>query len=391
MATTTKTYYDLLGVPKNASQDEIRKAYLKLARKYHPDKTGGDKAAEEKLKEINNAYDTLKNPDKRKQYDQMMFEGPVGGAFRGFGGQGFTGTSGRPGREGFEGFGGPEGFDFSDLFSGIFGGATAETQAGPQPGEDLEAAVTVSLEEIATGTTKFIRVRHRTPCRTCHGTGAAPGSRLQTCPQCKGTGRISQGGGARFIISQQCPRCGGTGRIVTTPCPSCGGSGWTDETHTVSVRIPEGVRSGARLRLAGQGHAGEPGAPSGDLYVVVKERKDPLFEREGNNLICEAPVTFMDAALGGTVRVPTLTGQAELHIPPGTQSGNTFRLRGLGLPQMRSTKRGDLLVRVQVETPTKVSDEERRLIQNLREKAAPASYPKRHAFNEMLERRAKRR
>ncbi len=371
---TRQDYYEILGVSKDASKEEIRRAYLELARKYHPDKTGGDKAAEEKLKEINAAYDTLKNPEKRKEYDAMQ-------ASPFWGGPGFQGNA----QEGYgagEGFG----FDFSlgDLFGDLFGRGGKARPAGPRRGQDIEVRLDVSLFDVVDGVKKTVRVPRRAACGTCKGTGAAPGTKPETCPQCHGSGQATQGGGAHVFVSQSCPKCHGTGQVIAKLCAACKGAGQTTESRTVTVTIPAGADTGTRLRLAGQGNAGEAGAPSGDLFVVVNVLKDAFFERSGNDVVCEAPITFAQAALGDTIRVPTLKGQADLRVPAGTQSGQVLRLRGLGLPAFRGRGKGDQLVRVQVEVPTRLSREAEEVVRRLKEIEEPGAYPRRRSFLERL-------
>jgi len=318
----TKDFYDILGVSRQASQDEIRKAYLKLAHKYHPDKTGGDKAAEEKLKEINEAYDTLKNPDKRSQYDRF---GHVGAGF----GQGFGGSSGFGGF-GF-GFENASGFDtpFEDFFDVLFGrsaGRNRRRSPAARPGNDLERRVTISLKEAATGVTRSIRFARMEKCSDCKGTGAAPGSQRRTCPECHGTGQVRRAQGF-FSITQTCRRCGGRGWIIDEPCSRCGGSGRVQSQRELSVDIPAGVDTGSRLRVPGEGEPGANDGPRGDLYIFIEVESDDFFVREGNDLICEVPVSFPHATLGTTVRVPSLQGGAEVKIPPGTQSRNSRHSR----------------------------------------------------------------
>ncbi|MFP4502876.1 MAG: molecular chaperone DnaJ [Candidatus Hydrogenedentota bacterium] len=375
-AAAQKNYYDILGVSKNASKDEIRKAYLALAKKNHPDKTGGDKEAEERLKEINAAYDVLKNDEKRKQYDAEL-ENPFAGG--GGGGSGFSG--------GFSG-GGPQGFGFTfgggqggesfgfgggldDLFEGLFGGgATAGARTHrprtAHPGNDLKITLDISLREAATGTKKTVRLNRQSLCPGCKGTGGDGGAQAETCPECQGSGRVQRSQGAVYM-AQACPRCRGEGRVVSNPCGTCGGTGHVRQPQTVTVTIPAGADTGTRLRLQGQGDAGEQGAPPGDLYATVRVQPDPVFTREGDNLRCEAPIRFTQAALGGTAHVPTLTGKAALKIPAGTQSGKTFRLRGQGMPSMQSGKKGDLLVTVRVQVPASLTKEQRDLIKKLDE------------------------
>ena len=381
--TATRDYYELLGVSPEASQDEIRKAYLKLAKKYHPDKTGGDKAAEEKLKAINEAYDTLKNAERRKEYDAMRAS-PFGGA-----GGPYASGAGGPGFD-FHGFGGgPGGFtaDLGDIFGGlgsIFGArAQRPRRQGPVPGNDVEGRLTITLLEAATGVSKSIRVPYTAACSSCGGSGAKAGTQPQPCKACGGTGQVSRGGGA-FFISQTCPHCRGEGTTIGSPCESCHGSGVTKGSRTVTVSIPAGVDTDTRLRLAGQGDAGVRGGPNGDLYVVVTVKPDEIFERDGRDITCEVPVTFAEAALGATLRVPTLTGKADLKIPEGTQSGQSFRLRAMGLPRIHGTGKGDQIVRVVVEVPKRLTREQREIVKRLKALDDPAMYPKRRAFERRL-------
>ncbi|MDP2324877.1 MAG: DnaJ C-terminal domain-containing protein, partial [Gammaproteobacteria bacterium] len=308
----TETFYDKLGVAKNASQEDLRKAWLGLARKYHPDKTGGDTAAENKLKALNEAYDTLKRPEKRRQYDETL-AAP-------FQGSAPPGAGAAQGRAPFNGSGNGENFEFSgdyaDVFADLFRQHTQGRQRGPQPGRDLETEVSLSLKDSATGTRKSFRLPSMVPCEACAGTGAAQGTSAQTCPQCHGSGHISAGRGSLFEMSQACPRCRGRGSIIPTPCPTCEGSGARTEMRTVSIAIPAGIKSGARLRLAGQGEPGETGAPNGDLMVVITVKDDALFKRKRNDLLCDVPITFTQAVLGDDIEVPTLNGKVRLNIPP---------------------------------------------------------------------------
>ena len=361
-ATQQKNLYDILGVPKGASKDAIRKAYLKLAKQYHPDKTGGDKAAEERLKEINAAYDILKNDEKRRQYDAML-DNPWGTS---------GGTAGRGGGEGFssDGFSfsfGGEGFGFEDIFGSLFGGSARRGAGRPRhttrPGRDLEIALDITLREAAAGARKTVRINRHAACKHCRGTGAEGGAQPETCPGCQGSGQVRQGNGAVFM-ARTCPNCDGTGQVVTHPCTACRGSGTVREPHTVTVSIPAGAANGMRLRLQGQGDAGGAGAAPGDLYVVVRVKDDPVFRRDGDDLHCEAAVPFTRAALGGTVRVPTLHGRADLEIPAGTQSGHVFRLRGQGMPRLKGGQ-GDLLVTVRVTVPARLTPAQRELIEKL--------------------------
>jgi len=380
-----KNFYEILGVSQKATAEEIRSAYLKLAHKYHPDKTGGDKAAEEKLKAINEAYHTLKNPENRKQYDQEL-QGPREFRFeRGFeGAQGFGGAGGfRPEDMAGAGFGG-----FEDLLGSIFGGVGGRARrAGPQPGNDVEVGLTVSLREAALGGSKRIRVPRRDACKTCGGSGAAPGTRPQTCPTCGGSGMVQRSQGAAFSIGQPCPRCGGTGSIIPNPCPTCRGTGAVQTDRDLTVTIPMGIESGARLRLAGEGEPGEQGGPRGDLYVQLNVAPDEFFTRDGSDIKCEATVPFSIAVLGGAVTVPTLTATAQLKIPPGTQTGAILRMRGLGAAKMHGRGRGNQLVQVKVEVPSRLSEADREAVKRMSVETSPAYYPQYQRYLQRLRRR----
>ena len=370
-----RDFYEILGVSKGASQEEIRKAYLKLAHQYHPDKTGGDKAAEEKLKEINEAYDTLKSPDKRKQYDAMG-SNPFGdmGGFGGFG----------PGAAG--GFEAP----FDDFFDVLFGrggggGGGRGRRRAARPGNDLEYRVVIPLRDAAKGVQRTVRFSRSEVCPECSGSGAARGSQPATCPDCQGAGQVRRSQGF-FSISQPCPRCGGAGRIVTNPCSRCSGRGTVKVDREIKVDLPAGIDTGQRLRVAGEGEPGEGGGPRGDLYILVEVEPDDIFQREGNDVVCQIPVSFPQAALGDKIRVPTLNGEAELKVPPGTQSGQMFRLRGMGIPDVHGYHKGDQIVRVQVETPTKLTKEQRDLILRFKELSSSQNYPLHRRFLETAKR-----
>lgn len=367
--------YQILGVAETASQDEIRKAYRELARKYHPDKTGGDKAAETRLKEINAAYDILKNKEKRADYDQRRKVGN------------------------FEGFDFGEGIDISDLFSSLFGGAggggfagggfgtgtRARTRSAARPGNDLEARVHISLNDVVSGTKKTLRITRPETCSDCRGSGAAPGSSPVTCPDCGGSGMVTRGSSV-FQMSQTCPRCRGSGQTIAQPCPKCTGSGRVTAPREISVTIPAGIDAGSRLRVAGEGEAGIQGGPDGDLYVRVEVEDDPFFKREGRNLVVEVPITFAEAALGAKVTVPTLDGIAKLTIEPGTQHGAQLRMRGQGLPGVGGTARGDEIVKIIVEVPRKLTSEQKRLLREFDGNYESASHPLRDAFRALLRR-----
>ena len=359
-----KDYYQILGVPKNATAAEIKKAYRKLAQQHHPDANPGNDAAEERFKEISAAYDVLGNEEKRKQYDEvreMAASGYGVGARSGGGPGGAGGFGGFPGgtRVRFEDAG-----DLGDLFGGLFGGTGRSRAQGSRRGTDLETEVAVSFEDAMKGTTVPVKIQGPAPCDECGGTGAAPGTRPTTCPTCGGAGEIAVNQGP-FQMSQTCPTCHGSGRIVETPCPVCKGSGVRQRTRKFQVKIPAGVKDGARIRLTGRGEPGPNGGRPGDLYVRVRVRPHAYFGRSGNDLTLELPVSFSEAALGANVQVPTLNGPVTMKIPAGTPAGKTFRLKGKGAP--RKGGHGDLLVTTQVEVPRKLGRKEKELLQQLQE------------------------
>jgi molecular chaperone DnaJ len=357
-----KDYYQTLGVPKNASASDIKKAYRKLAQQLHPDANPGNADAEERFKEVSSAYDVLGDAEKRTQYDQVRDM-----AASGYGGYGPSARGGPGGRVrvGDMPFGqGFEGADLGDLLGGLFG--SAGRRRGPQArGADLETEVRVSFDDAINGVTVPVQIKGPAPCGTCHGSGAAPGTSPVTCPQCAGTGAVAVNQGP-FSFSRPCPNCGGSGRVVETPCPTCHGSGNVRRTRKFSVKIPAGVRDGARIRLPGRGEPGPAGAPAGDLFVVVRVADHRLFGRKGADLTVTLPVTFSEAALGAGVKVPTMNGPVTLKVPAGTPSGKTFRLRGKGAPKPKGGH-GDLLVTVEVDVPSKLNKKEKELLESLRE------------------------
>ncbi len=360
-----KDYYKVLGVAKNASAAEIKKAYRKLAQQHHPDANPGNTQAEDRFKEISAAYDVLGDEDKRRQYDQvrdMAASGFGSGGFPG-GGGGFGG--GFPGGVRFEDLG-----DLGDLFGGLFGGGRRGGGARPARGADLETTVTVSFDDAMTGTTKPVRISGPAPCETCHGSGAAPGTSPTICPRCGGSGAVAVNQGL-FQMSQPCPVCHGSGRVVQTPCPTCGGTGSRRRTRSFQVKVPAGVQNGARIRLSGRGEPGPAGAQPGDLYVQVRVQPHAFFGRSGHDLTLELPVTYAEAALGADVRVPTLNGPVTMKVPAGTPNGKTFRLKGKGVP--RRGGHGDLLVTTRIEVPRKLSKPEKELLKQLQqtEKESP--------------------
>jgi molecular chaperone DnaJ len=351
---TKKDYYEILGVPRNATQEEIKKAYRRLALKYHPDRNPGDKEAEEKFKEAAEAYSVLGDPQKRATYDRYGHEGLRGEGFTGF--TGFESSL-------FE--------EFADILGSFFGfgdfftSGERRRQRAPQRGRDLIMEVEVSLEEAAFGAEKEIKLNRHEICHVCHGQGLAPGTRPSVCPVCHGRGQIRNQHGF-VIITRTCSHCGGSGEIISTPCSECRGTGLTRQKKVLKVRIPAGIDDGARLRIEGEGEPGEREGLAGDLYIIVRLKPHDFFVREGNNLICEIPISFVQAALGASIEIPTLDGSSEiLKIPAGTQSGEVFKLKGKGIRDIRGHGRGDLIVRVVVKTPTNLSKEQKALLREL--------------------------
>jgi molecular chaperone DnaJ len=357
MATATpKSPYEILGVAKGASADEIKKAYRKLAREYHPDRNPGDASAEERFKEVQGAYDLLSDPEKRKQYDNF-------GSANGRGG--FQG-----GNVNFGDFNVGDLGDLGDLFGGIFGGRGGGGRAGArtsraQRGSDVEVQVNLSFEDSLKGVETKIPVTLETACSECHGSGAKPGTTPKICPECHGRGVVAESQGF-FSISQPCPRCRGNGTIIEEPCPTCKGSGRERRTKRYTVKIPAGVKDGSRIRLKGKGEAGYGGAPAGDLYVVTRVEPSKVFTRKGDDLYVDVPVPFADAALGTKAQVPTPDGEVSVKIPPGSEDGKLLRVKGKGAPRLKGSGRGDVIARVRIEVPKKPSKRERELLEELR-------------------------
>jgi molecular chaperone DnaJ len=345
-----KDPYRTLGVDRKASDDEIKKAYRKLARQYHPDTNHGDKAAEERFKEVQAAYAILSDPDKRKQYDSGG--GIFGGGFPGGGGGGGTGG----------GFGG-----FGDILSDLFGSAGGRGGARaprPEQGRDLETEVHISFEQAMEGAQIPVSVPLSAPCPTCRGTGAKPGTQPTICSRCNGRGVEAESQGL-FSISQPCRQCGGTGTEIKDPCPTCQGSGRTRQVKRYRVNIPAGVKDGSRVRLAGKGEAGPRGGPAGDLYVVTRVAESPIFKRKGDNLEVEVPITIPEAIRGATIEVPTLTATKRIRVPPGTQHGTVQRLRGEGPPKLSGRGRGDMRYRLLIDVPSSLSREQAEVVDEL--------------------------
>ncbi len=371
----TKDYYELLGLSRSADVKEIKKAYRKLARKYHPDVNPGDKESERKFKEIGEAYEVLNDPKKKEMYDRFgsaAFEQGFGqnagaaGAGQGYGGYqgGYHGYGGYS-PEDFAGYG--QGVDYSDVFGDIFG-ARAQP-VGPRKGQDSQYAMELSLEDAIFGTTTQLNVRREVACQVCGGTGVSPGSASTTCPDCKGTGRLKASKGF-FNMAQTCQRCGGTGKVNPNPCKICRGRGTVPKTEQLSVKIPAGVDNGSKVRLAGKGGAGVNGGPPGDLYIITRILPHPFFERRGDNLYCEVPVTYTEAALGAKVDIPTKDGVVTMTIPPGTQPDQELRLRGKGVPHFGGSGVGDQYVKIKVVVPANPTDKVRELLHEL-DKAQP--------------------
>ena len=359
-----KDYYEILGVPKTATEKEIKAAYRKLARKHHPDVNPGDKKAEDQFKDISEAYEVLSDEEKRRKYDTFgsQFEFAGGGP----GGGGFYTQPGGGGVQFDFDLGGGGGGGLGDLFGGLFGGGGgARVRRGPRQGEDLQFEIEVTLEEAFRGGERRLTLSAPDTCPTCHGGGGEPGSKMETCPQCKGTGH-GQSWGGFTVTTDVCDRCHGSGQVPSQPCHTCRGRGIVERNRAVTVTIPKGVDTGNKLRVAGQGNPGVNGGPAGDLFLLVKVKSHPLFERKGDDLTVELPVTFAEAALGAEVQVPTLDGKVTMKIPAGVQSGQQLRLSGQGMPR-RAGERGNLFARMKVTVPKDLTEEERGLFEQLRE------------------------
>ncbi|CAM6054750.1 unnamed protein product [Sphagnum tenellum] len=373
-----RDYYEILAISRSATPEDIKKAYRKLAVQYHPDKNPGDKKAEEKFKELSEAYEVLSDSQKRQMYDQF--------------GHAASGAGGGPGGFDFQGFGGASindifGDIFGDLFGGSQGGARGRggrRRSSGRPGDDLKTSVDITFEEAAFGAEKVITVPKTVHCETCAGTGSRPGTQPDTCSQCGGRGEVNFQQGV-FAITRPCPKCNGAGQTISSPCSSCNGSGTHRKRSQIAVKIPPGVDTGQRLKLNGEGEAGERGGPPGDLYVVINVLPHDFFTRDEADVICEVPVTFAHAALGAEIEVPTLEGKVKVKIPPGTQSHRILRLKNKGLAKLGSYGRGDQLVRIIVEIPSKLTSEQRDLIKRFSESSeGESSNPMHHGFFEKV-------
>ncbi len=351
---TKRDYYEVLGIPRNATDEEIKRAFRKLAFKYHPDHNHDDTAGE-KFKEVNEAYEVLCDPDKRAAYDRFGHGGPEGLFGRGF-----------------------EGFDFSgfgDIFDAFFGGVTTATRQAPRRGADLHYNTTITFEEAALGCEKEINILRTENCSLCQGIGCKPGSQPARCPSCNGTGQVRQVQQSifgRFTNITTCPRCHGEGRIITEPCPQCRGTGKEKRQRSILVKIPAGVDEDSQIRLRGEGQAGTRGGPSGDLYITLAIKQHEFFQRDGDDIIYELPINFAQAALGTEVEVPTLDGKTKLKIPAGSQTGKVFRLKNKGIPHLHRRGRGDQLVALRVVTPDSLTKKQRQLFQELADTLGPA-------------------
>ena len=375
MAQEKRDYYEVLGVSKSATEDEIKRAYKKLARKYHPDMNPGDKEAEEKFKEINEANEVLSDPTKKSRYDQFGFAGvdPNYGAGSGaYGGAGFD-------------FG-----DLGDIFGSFFGGGgfggfggSQQRRNGPQRGESIRMSVSVSFTEAAFGCEKEVTLDRTEQCDDCHGSGCANGTTPEVCPECRGTGTVQvrrQTPMGVFASTAACTKCGGTGKIIHQPCNTCHGNGRVHKRRTVKVSIPAGIDNGQTISLRGQGHAGKNGGPSGDLLITVMVKPHELFHRDGTSVFCEAPITFAQAVLGAELEIPTIDGKVKYTIPEGTQTGTVFRLKGKGIPVLNGRGRGDQYVTVTIETPRDLNREQKEALRKFSETLGENNYEKQKSF-----------
>ena len=365
-----RDYYEVLGLNKSASDDEIKKSYRKLAKKYHPDMNPGDKQAEENFKEVNEAYAVLSDPEKKSKYDQFghsAFDPSMGGG--GFGGAGFGG------------------FDFGDIFGSMFGGgfgsSSSSRRNGPMRGDDLQYRLTITFEEAAFGCKKDISYGRVEKCSECGGSGAAKGTSPETCPTCGGRGHVSVSQRTPFGVfqsTQTCDSCRGTGKIVKTPCKNCNAKGYVKIQKKLTVTIPAGIDNGETMRVSGQGNDGRNGGQAGDLYITVGVRPHQIFERSGTTLLCEVPLTFVEATLGAEIDVPTLTGSVKYNIPEGTQTGTRFTIRGEGLPSVRSGKKGDLVFEVGVEIPKNLTEKQKNILRSFGEECGQKNFQKKQSF-----------
>ncbi len=363
--------YEVLGITKGASDDEIKKAYRKLAKKYHPDLNPGDKEAEQKMKEVNAAYEVLSDKEKKARYDQFGHAG--------------IDPNYAPGGSG--GYGGFEDFDlgniFDSFFGGAFGGQSARRQNGPQRGENIRVNLTLSFEEAAFGCEKDVTITRAEKCSDCGGSGAQAGTSAETCPLCHGTGQVKTTQRTPFGVfssSAPCQNCHGTGRVIKNPCKTCGGSGRVRKSRTIRVRVPAGIDEGQIISLRGEGHAGVNGGPNGDMYVTVTLRPHKLFKRNGQDVLLEMPISFVQATLGATLTVPTIDGKVQYDLPEGTQTGTVFRLKGSGIPNPSGRGRGDQYVKVNIEIPKNLTSEQKDILRRFEEAVGDSHYQEKKGF-----------
>ena len=369
MADQKRDYYEVLGISKGASEDEIKRAYKKMARQYHPDLNPGNQEAEEKFKEVNEAYEVLSDAEKKARYDQY----------------GHAGVDPNFGAGGFDGS-----FDFGDLgdifgsfFGGGFGGGRRTNPNAPQRGESIRMALAISFEEAAFGCEKSVTRDRTEPCDTCHGSGCAPGATPEVCQDCHGTGTVQvrrQTPMGVFATSSPCPKCGGKGKIIHQPCKDCRGSGSVRRRKTIQATVPAGIDNGQTISIRGQGNAGKNGGPAGDLLITITVRAHELFRREGTSVLCEAPITFTQAVLGAELEIPTIDGKVKYTLPEGTQSGTTFRLKGKGIPAINGRGRGDQYVTVYIETPRNLNREQKEALKKFAEAVGENNYEERKKF-----------
>ncbi|NLL05141.1 MAG: molecular chaperone DnaJ [Clostridiaceae bacterium] len=369
-----RDYYEVLGIDKSASDADIKKAYRKLAKQYHPDMNPGNKEAEAKFKEANEAYEILSDSQKRAQYDQFGHAGFEQGGFGGFGG--FEG--------GFGDFGG-----FGDIFETIFGGSgfggrtSSRTRNGPQKGADLKSSVDISFEEAAFGVEREISINRMEHCEKCEGSGSKPGTKPSTCQHCNGTGQIQykqRTPFGQFVNIKTCDVCHGEGKVITNPCDACNGKGRIRKPKKIKINIPAGIADGQTIRLEREGEPGSKGGPSGDLYISVRVKPHAIFQRQGNDVICEIPITFVQAALGTELEVPTIDGKVKYQVPEGTQTGAVFRLKNKGIPFLRGNGRGDQYVKVQVEVPKKLNEKQKAILREFAEVSGDEVHEQRKTF-----------
>ena len=375
---TKRDYYDVLGVGKSADATEIKKAYRKLAMKYHPDKNPDDKEAEEKFKEINEAYEVLSDETKRNNYDQFGHEGVNG--------QGFGGAGGFGG-QGFGGFDDIFGDIFGDMFGGGFGGGRPRRR-GPERGADIRQRINISFEEAAFGKNVQVKINRSEECDECHGSGAKPGTSKKTCPTCNGSGQVQSVQRTPFgniASTRTCSTCNGEGEVIDSPCSKCHGKGSIRKSKTIEVDVPAGIDEGQMIKLSGQGELGTRGGPRGDLYIEVSVNAHQLFTREGYDVYLEMPITFAQATLGDKIQVPTLDGKVEYQVPEGTQTGTVFRLKGKGIPKLRSNIRGDQYVKVTVEIPKKLNDKQKELVRQFAKECGEEVHERQKSLSDKID------